>query len=585
MARMQRRFTLAVLFAIFAIFGTSPRALPAEEPADLVLRHGRVFTAEPDTPLAEAVAVREGRLVTVGKDAAVEPLVGPATTVIDLRGRLVVPGFIDGHVHLLEGALSLDQVDLAGAKDLAQVQARIKSWSEANPKKPWVLGGGWAYSAFPGGLPTRRQLDAVVANRPAFIDAYDGHTGWANSRALALAGITKATKDPEGGTIVRDPRTGEPTGALKESAKGLVSAKVPVPSPIERNQALLRGLRLLSAAGITSVEDAGLLSGDPAADLALLDGLRREGKLSVRVAAAVRVRPETRLEDVALAKRLAGRYADPWLRVLGVKLFVDGVVEAKTAAMLEPYVGGGTGLPNWTPEGLKDVVVAADTEGLQVVLHAIGDRGVRMALDAHEAALRANGRLDRRGRIEHIENLDPADIVRFKPLAVIASMQPLHAEPTPNLLGVWAPNVGPEREARGFSWASLESAGARLVFGSDWPVVTPDVLQALYCAVTRKTREGTPAAGWHPDQAVGIESALRHYTIDGAFASFEQGDKGSLAVGKRADLVVLSENILAGPPELLLKTRVDLTVVDGKIVFEQGGAASHPLGPPLASRE
>jgi predicted amidohydrolase YtcJ len=580
-----RRGLGPVLF-LLAIVASAP-AVRADEPADLVLRHGRVFTAEPDAPLAEAVAVREGRLVAVGKDAAVEALVGPATTVIDLQGRLVVPGFIDAHVHLLAGALSLGQVDLAGANDLSQVQARIKSWSEANPKKAWVLGGGWAYSAFPGGLPTRRQLDAVVANRPAFIDAYDGHTGWANSRALALAGITKATKDPEGGTIVRDPRTGEPTGALKESAKTLVSAKVPEPSPVERNQALLRGLRLLSASGITSVEDAGLLSGDPSADLALLDGLRHEGKLSVRVAAAIRVRPDSWTEDVALAKRLAARYNDPWLRVLGVKLFVDGVVEAKTAAMLEPFVGGGTGLPNFSPEALRDAVVAADTEGLQVFLHAIGDRGVRMALDAHEAALRANGRLDRRGRIEHIENLDPADLGRFKPLAVIASMQPLHAEPNANLLGVWAPNVGPEREARGFNWARLEGAGARLVFGSDWPVVTPDVLQGLYCAVTRKTREGTPPGGWHPEQAVTLESALRHYTIDGAFASFEQGDKGSLVVGKRADLTVLSENVLAGPPELLLKARVLMTVVDGKIVhrIEQGGAASHPLGPPLAARE
>jgi hypothetical protein len=567
MPEMRRRLVQALLLSIVA---SPARAVPADEPADLVLLHGRVFTAEPEAPLAEAVAVREGRLVAVGKDAVVEALKGPATTVVDLGGRLVVPGFIDAHIHLLEGALSLDRVDLAGAPDVAQVQARIKSWSEANPRKAWVLGGGWAYSSFPGGLPTRRQLDAVVVNRPAFLDAYDGHTGWANSRALALAGITKATKDPEGGTIVRDPRTGEPTGALKESARDLVSAKVPEPSGVERYQALLKGLGLLAASGLTSVEDAGLLSGDPAADLALLDGLRKEGKLTVRVTAAIRVRPEKPADDVALAKKLAARYSDPWLRVVGVKLFVDGVVEARTAAMLEPFVGGGTGLPNWTAEALRDAVVAADTEGLQVFLHAIGDRGVRMALDAHEAALRANGRLDRRGRIEHIENLDPQDLGRFKPLGVIASMQPLHAEPNANLLGVWAPNVGPEREARGFRWASLEAAGARLVFGSDWPVVTPDVLQGLYCAVTRKTREGAPPGGWHPEQAVSIESALRHYTLDAAFASFEQGDKGSLAAGKRADLVVLSENVLVGPPESLQKARVLLTVVDGKVVYREG---------------
>jgi predicted amidohydrolase YtcJ len=270
---------------------------------------------------------------------------------------------------------------------------------------------------------------------------------------------------------------------------------------------------------------------------------------------------------VARAKRLAGRYADAWIRVGAVKLFVDGVIEAKTAAMLEPFTGaGGRGDPNWTAEELNAAVIAADREGLQAYLHAIGDRGVRMALDAHEAALRANARLDRRGRIEHIETIHPDDIPRFKPLAVIASMQPLHASPDQNLLTAWAGNLGPARAARGFSWASLEKAGARLVFGSDWPVVTPSVLRGLYCAVTRKTPEGTPKEGWHAEEAVSLESALKHYTIDAAFASFEQGEKGSLTVGRRADLVVLSEDILDAPPEALLRAKVLLTMVEGKVV-------------------
>ena len=447
---MQRFLALTLLSVAVSL---APSPSQAEEPADILLLNGRVWTAEAEPHWAEAVAMRAGRIVVVGTNAEVEPLRGPATTVIDLQKRLTLPGFNDAHTHLIDGALSLDRVDLAGAPDLATVQARVKAWADANPKRAWILGTGWAYASFPGGLPTKRQLDAAAPNRPAYIEAYDGHTGWANSRALALAGITRGTKDPEGGTIVRDPKTGEPTGALKESARELMLAKVPDATAAEKYQGLLRALRLLGAHGITSVQDAGMLSesADPTADLALLDGLRREGKLTVRVTAAVRVRPDKSSDDLALAKRLAERYADPWLRVTAVKLFVDGVIEAKTAAMLAPFGGGGEGSPNWSAEALQAAVIAADTQGLQVYLHAIGDRGVRMALDAHEAALRANGRLDRRGRIEHIETIDPADLARFKPLGVIASMQPLHANPDANTLGNWAGNLGPERAGRGFS--------------------------------------------------------------------------------------------------------------------------------------
>jgi predicted amidohydrolase YtcJ len=244
------------------------------------------------------------------------------------------------------------------------------------------------------------------------------------------------------------------------------------------------------------------------------------------------------------------------------------VIEAKTAAVLEPYPDGGAGLPNWRPETLQAAVVAADKAGLQVYLHAIGDRGVRMALDAHAAAAKTNGPRDRRFRIEHIETVSAADQPRFAALGVIASMQPLHADPNQNLLEVWEKNAGPDRASRGFSWATLEKLGTRLAFGSDWPVVTSDVRRGLYCAVTRKTREGAPAGGWHPEQAVTLDSALRHYTIDAAFASFEERIKGSLTPGKLADLVVLEDDIFKGPPETILKTRVMLTLLGGKVVHQ-----------------
>jgi predicted amidohydrolase YtcJ len=563
------RVSLGLAVALVWMAAGGP--LPAEEAADILLLRGRVWTAEANPAWADAIAVRGGRIVAVGSTAEVENLRGPRTEVIHLGGRLVLPGFEDAHSHLLDGCLSLDRVDLSDLPDVASIQARIRQWARERPQAAWVTGGGWAYGSFPGGLPTKKLLDAVVPDRPALLESYDGHSAWANSKALALASITKATKDPANGVIVRDPRTGEPTGALKEKpAVDLVKLKVPEPGPGEKYQALLKGLRLLNSLGITSLQDAGLLSptDDVESDLGLLDRVRREGRLGMRVSAVVQVQPDKVEPTVALAKRLMARYRDPFLRVIGVKLFVDGVIESKTAALLEPYAGDpATGLPNWTPEALEQAVTLADREGLQVWLHAIGDRGVRMALDAHEAALRANGRLDRRGRIEHIETIDAKDVPRFKPLGVIASMQPLHANPDQNTLGAWAESLGEERVSRGFAWALLEKAGARLAFGSDWPVVTPSVLRGLYCAVTRKTKDGSPSGGWLPQHAVSLESALRHYTLDAAYASFEEAQKGSLEPGKRADLVVLSDDIFKGAPEAILKTKVLLTLVEGKAVY------------------
>jgi predicted amidohydrolase YtcJ len=561
-----RRLTVATL----ALLIVAPLVDTAEAPADLVLQGGRVWTVDSEQPWGEAVAVRAGRIVYVGSASGVAGFRGPKTQVVELKGKLVTPGFNDGHIHLMSGALSLDRVDLIEDQSLDAVQSRIRGFAAANPKNAWVLGRGWLYGSFPGSLPTKEQLDAVVSDRPAYMECYDGHSGWANSKALALAGITKDTKDPENGVIVRDPKTGGPTGALKESATALVEAKIPKLDAEARYALLLRALQRLNSQGITSVQDAG----SPREDFALLERARREGRLTVRVVASVGL--ESGKTDTAIAegKRLAEEHrSDPVLRFGTAKAYVDGVIEAHTAAMLEPYsddAASGLGLPNWTPEALNAAVVAADKAGLQVYLHAIGDRGVRMALDAHEAALKANGRTDRRGRIEHIETIHPDDYPRFKALGVIASMQPLHANPDQNNADVWSRNAGPERASRGFSWGNIEKAGGRLIFGSDWPVVTSDVFRGLYCAVTRKTREGTPPGGWRPELAVSLESALRHYTIDGAHASFEEGEKGSIAVGKRADLAVLSEDLFQSPPETILKTKVLLTVMDGKVVHRSG---------------
>jgi predicted amidohydrolase YtcJ len=560
--------------AVLAAFGAAAGGRAAETPADLILAGGRIWTADTAQSWAESVAVRGDRIVFVGPSTGADGFRGPKTQVIELRGRFVTPGFNDAHLHLVSGAVTLERVDLIEAQDTAAVQGAIRTFAAANPQRPWVLGRGWLYGSFPGGLPTKAQLDAVVSDRPAYMVCYDGHSGWANSKALALAGITKDTKSPEHGEIVKDPKTGEPTGALKEAATALVENVIPAISADERYTLMRRAIRQLSSQGITSVQDAGYPGSDPTAEVPVLERLLAENALDVRVRSALRIAPGEVDRAVAAAAKLKTTHTGPWLRFGTIKGFVDGVIESHTAAMLEPYSDDpalGRGEPNWEPGALDAAVAAADKAGLQVYLHAIGDRGVRMALDAYERAARASGPRDRRHRIEHIETIAAADYPRFKALGVVASMQPLHANPDLNNSAVWSRNAGPDRAGRGFSWGNVERAGGRLVFGSDWPVVTSDVFRGLYVAVTRKTREGTPPGGWLPEQAVTLESALRHYTIDGAWAAYEEAERGSLTAGKWADLVVLSHDLFAGPPEKILETRVLLTMAGGRVVHRDDG--------------
>jgi predicted amidohydrolase YtcJ len=561
-------------------------AAAPEPPADLLLTGARVWTGDAAAPWAEAVAVRGERLVYVGDAKGARAWRGPKTRALDLPGRLVVPGFNDAHVHLFEGALSLDRLDLAGEERLPGLLAKVREFARRHPREPWILGRGWVYGAFPGSLPTRQQLDEAVGDRPALIESYDGHTAWASSKALALAGIDTQTPDPKGGAIVRDAATGEATGALKEAARELVARAVPRLDGEARYARLLQALPRLNAQGITSVQDAG--SDDVGEDLRLLLRARQEGRLSVRVRVALRLYPGNAQTVSSEARLLSAAHDDGRLRFGAVKGFVDGVVESHTAALLEPYAdepARGRGEPRWTPEALNAAVTTTERAGIQVWLHAIGDAAVRMALDAFEASAKASGAGDRRGRIEHAETMAFGEYPRFAALGVLASMQPLHAAPDANTLEVWAAALGEERAARGFSFGNLERFGARLVFGSDWPVVPPDVLGGLYTAVTRQTRDGRPPGGWLPGQAISLESALKHYTLDGAYASFEEGQKGTLAVGKLADLAVLSRDITQAPPAALLDTKVLLTVMDGGVVFEHGGATAHPREPPPPRRK
>jgi predicted amidohydrolase YtcJ len=532
--------------------------VPKAPPADRVFVNGRIWTGERDPSLVEALAVRGARILAVGTSADVRRLSGRGTDVVDLRGRFVAPGLIDSHLHLLGGSLSLEQLRLDDAFTFAVLAQRVKDWAAAHPDVHWVTGGGWTYAAFPDGLPSRLQLDALVPGRPAFLVSYDGHTGWASSAALRLASVTRETKDPPGGEIVRDAK-GEPTGVLKENAMELVGRLVPKLLPHEKERALRKGIAQAAAWGLTTVHQAGIGPDDLEILARALEAVPR-----LRVYAALEIEREPTPESLARQEELRRRYASDRLRVGAVKGYVDGVVEARTAAMFDPYSGGGTGLPNWTQEELDRAVGAYDRAGWQVMLHAIGDRGIDMALTAFERAARANGTTGRRHRVEHIEVPRPADLARFEAGGIVASTQAMFPYPNQNHLDVYVPALGPDRARRALAFKALDDAGAVQAFGSDWPVFTAEVVRGIACAVTRTTVEGTPAGGWEPSQRLTAEAALQHFTRDAAFAEHGEKEKGTLEPGKLADLVVLSQDLLAIPPERIKDTKVLLTVLGGQ---------------------
>src|SRR5258705_10642337 len=448
------------------IFAQPPRA------ADTIITHGKVFTLDTRHPSAQAVAVADAKIVSVGEDAEIEKLRGPGTKVIDAVGRLVLPGFVDCHIHFLDGSLSLGRVNLEGAKDATDIQQRLRDYAAKHPGQDWVLGRGWNYAMFGAeALPHKKYLDEVFPDRPAFLEGYDGHTYWANSKALSVAGITNETTDPPNGVIVRDPKTHEATGALKESAQRLVAQVVPKPSRSENLTALRAGIKWSNEHGLTRVHSAG---GD-FEYLDLYDELRRDGQQTLRFYIADFLNPpELRPQDIDAIEAARRQFHDEWIDTNVVKMMVDGVVESHTAAMLEPYSDDPStkGKLFWDPAKYSAAVAELDKRGLQLFTHAIGEYGVRTALDAYAHAGQVNHTNDRRPRIEHIETITAADIPRFGQLGVIASMQPLHSYPDNNTLEVWTRNAGPGRASRAWAWKSISNAGGRLAFGSDWPVVT-----------------------------------------------------------------------------------------------------------------
>jgi hypothetical protein len=565
MKKMRLARTHLVLFvsALLLVMAGCSSDRPA---ADTVIINARVYTVDAGQPWAEAVAVREGRILFVGSTKEAQRYRSSETQVIDAGGRLILPGIEDSHVHFVSGSASLARVDLAGTKTAGEIQERIRKFAAEHPEAGWIQGRGWMYAAFPGGMPHKKLLDEVVPDRPAIMRCADGHTSWVNSRALAMAGIGRATKDPKNGKIVRDEK-GEPTGALLEEASSLVSKFVPEPTAEETVAALRQGLREAARWGVVRVHGLG---GEFEA-LGLLERLRREGSLTTRFSVAMEIdSPGPTEKDWKAYEEAGAKYRDEWISLGGIKLMLDGVIDSGTGAMLEPYESqrGNRGKLFWEPADFKKAVAAFNAKGLQVSTHAIGDAAIRLALDAYEEGRRAAGNPDVRNTIEHAEDIAAVDIPRFGSLGVIAGFQPLHANPEPVWMGSWIKNVGPEREQRAFAWKAVLDAGGRLAFGSDWPVVTINPWPGLQLAVTRQDFEGLPAGGWLPQHKVSLSEAVYAYTMGGAYSMHREKDEGSLEAGKLADLIMVAPNIFEVEPGKIRETKVILTMVGGRIVFD-----------------
>lgn len=569
---MAARVTALVVFTIVAATLIAGLLVGAQRdtfdgPVDLIVLNGKVLTGDAKGTVAEALAVGGNQIVRVGSNREIKRLRRRATQVIDAHGATVMPGVNDAHTHLISGGLALDRVNLLDAVTLDQIERTIREFADTHPDRHWVLGRGWYYQPFPGGLPTRELLDRVVPDRPASMVAYDGHTSWVNSKALEIAGITARTPNPKNGVIVKDPKTGEPTGVLKEAAQALVNSQIPEPTREERLRAIRGAIAEAHRFGVTSVQNA---SGS-ADDFSLYDEIRKAGDLRLRIYNALSASGEF---DEATADRfdeVRKQFPDdPLLKAGIVKLMIDGVIESHTAAMLAPYENHkSSGTPMMTAEDLNRIVTMLDARGWQVMIHAIGDRGIRMALDAYEEAAKVNPAppRGRRHRIEHIESTDPADMARFAALGVIASMQPFHANPSPNQIDVWAANIGPERASRGWVYGRISVAGGRLAFGSDWPVVTIDPRLGINMAVNRTTPDGIPPGGWYPSEKLPLAKVVEAYTSGAAYAAFDENRKGTLAPGMLADIVILSADIFALPPARLLDAVVTTTIFDGKVVY------------------
>jgi len=538
-------------------------AASAQPSASLVLLNGKIWTVNDAQPRAEAVACLGSRIVAVGSNGDIRKWIGPSTEVIDVGGRLVLPGFNDAHVHFFSGGENLAGVQLRDAKSEAEFRRRIAEFAAKQPAGRWITGGGWDHENWtPARLPTRQLIDAVTVGHPVFVNRLDGHMALANSEALKVAGITRDTPDPPGGTIVRD-ASGEPTGVLKDAAMDRVDRVIPAPSEEQIAEAVRAAMHYAAGNGVTSVQD---MSAAPDI-LRVYQTLLARGELTVRISGHQPLANWQRLAAVGLRADFGGEK----LHIGGLKGFADGSLGSTTALFFEPYLDAPntSGLANseMIPESkMQKRILEADRAGLQIAIHAIGDKANHIVLGMYEEAERQNGPRDRRFRIEHAQHLRMDDIPRFGRLHVIASMQPYHCIDD----GRWAEKrIGPERAKGTYAFRSLLDSGAVLAFGSDWDVAPMVPLMGIYAAATRRTLDGKHPDGWVPEQKITVAEAIRAYTMGSAYASFDEKIKGSIEPGKLADMVVVSADILGVPPAEIEKARVETTVFDGKVIYRR----------------
>jgi predicted amidohydrolase YtcJ len=523
--------------------------------ADLVV-YGKIWTGDPIRSWAEGVAIQGDTIVAVGSRAEIRKWEGDKTNVLNTPdGSLITPGFIDTHTHFVEGGFRLSSVQLRDAKSKEEFISRVKEYASRLQPGEWITGGDWDHENWGGALPEKEWIDSVTAKNPVWINRLDGHMSLANSLALKAANIDDRVADVDGGTIVR--KKYRLTGVFKDNAQYYIDRAVPIPSELQQDRALDTAMSYVASKGVTSVHN---MTG-------YLDAMKRahkEGRLNTRLYAG---RPLTEWRPLAEEIARNGR-GDEWLRIGSLKAFVDGSLGSHTAAFFKPYsdTPQDSGFMVVREEELGRMIRSADSAGLHLMVHAIGDKAIHTLLNLFESTVKENGDRDRRFRIEHAQHIHPDDIPRFARLGIIASMQPYHAIDD----GRWAEKViGPERAKTTYAFKSLIDSGARVAFGSDWFVAPPHPMEGIYAAVTRRTLDGKNPDGWIPEQKLSVEEALRAYTIEAAYASFEENKKGSLSVGKLADLVVLEKDITTIAPEQIQTTQVLLTMVGGRVVYEK----------------
>jgi predicted amidohydrolase YtcJ len=551
--RLRRPVTVSACTLAFLLTACQEQA---HEPATLAITDARIWTGDPGRPWAEAIASRGETIVSVGSAAEIESFVGPDTEVLSIAGSMVVPGMIDTHVHFLTGGAGIASVQLRDAATPAEFTRRIAEHATSLEPGEWILNGTWDHELWGGELPRRDWIDAVTPDNPVWVNRLDGHMALANSRALELAGVDADTPDVQGGEIVRD-AAGDPTGILKDNAMALVERVVPEPRDAQLDRMLAAAMARVAANGVTSVHDMGGWR-----DLAAYRRAAARGELITRIYSVLPLGSWERLRDEVAAH---GR-GDAWVRIGGLKGFMDGSLGSHTAAFLEPFTDApdDRGFLINDLDDMEEWIGAADAAGLQLAIHAIGDRAIRELLGIFDRVAAHNGDRDRRFRIEHAQHIHPDDLGRFAAQGVIASMQPYHAIDD----GRWADRViGRERARTTYAFHSLMESGAHVSFGSDWFVAPADPLQGIYAAVTRRTLDGAHPDGWVPEQKITVEQALEAYTVEAAYASFEEASKGTLKPGMLADFVVLDRDITAIPPAEIRDAKVLKTIVGGRVVY------------------